>query len=129
MKLNYDCIRDILLFIEKTQKVNSNGYIQPITEDTLIKALSNIYSCEELIYNTQKLYEANFIDLLELKTLGGYSFQIKDITFAGHQYLNNIRNQNIWNQTKEKLKIVGGSASLSIISNLANKIISSKLGI
>lgn len=124
MKLNHDCIRSILLFIEETQTISQKGYPNRISDNVLFEHLSESYAVEELIYNTRKLYEGGYLDLLEIKATSGYSFDIMDITFIGHQYLANIKDESIWNQVKERLKLTSSTVSLSLISSLSSKIAS-----
>ena len=94
MKLNPDCIRDILLELEKLD----------LNESITIPELSNKlteYAKDEVIYNCLKLREANFIIApTKQYVTGSMIVSIMDITYEGHQFLSNIRSNNIWNKTK-----------------------------
>lgn len=54
---------------------------------------------------------------------------ITGITFKGHEYLDNIRDPKVWKETKHTVLKTVASASLSIFSAVASKIVSSKLGL
>lgn len=126
MKLNPDCIRDVLLQIE------SAPYQENIYPNQLYEALSD-YSHDEIDYTILKMDEAGFISADIQKYLdNSVDIVIRDITYNGHQFLANIRSNNIWNNVKEVSKKVG-SNSLSTISQIATgiitEIIKSQLGL
>lgn len=118
MKLDHECIRDLLLKLEeKTKLVNSNGFMEfePIYFDEICSALPD-YSEETIAYTSHKLYESDFIRI----AIAEDDFYIAkiiyyDITFEGHQYLDSIREKSIW----EKIKPVAGSLTLDGIKALA----------
>lgn len=118
MKLNYDCIRAILIEIEE-MPFNST-----LSLETLCKKLPN-FTSDDIQYCCLKLNEANFIDLttvpiMRQSTLGIKS--INDLTFYGHEFLSNIRNDSTWNKTKEIAKNIG-SFSLHTLADIATTIV------
>jgi len=56
------------------------------------------------------------------------SYFIKGITWYGHEFLDSIRDEGVWNHTKKALKPFG-SASFEIVKNVAVAYVSSKLGL
>ena len=50
-------------------------------------------------------------------------FIIKRMTSYGHDYLDNVRDDTIWNETKQKINGVASSVSLEIVKSVAQKII------
>lgn len=90
MKLNHDCIRDILLFVEENVNYNQHADFSAVE-------LKN-YSRDEIIYSADKLLEAGFIDGNKISSLGATlpSIRITSITWTGHQFLDNIRDESIW---------------------------------
>lgn len=117
MKLNLDCIRDILLAVE------SMDYGTVWEFDDLVNNLPS-YSDSELQYHCQKLTEAGFLDTLSVRTFTSPCeiCTIKDLTYNGHQFLANIRSNSNWNKTKEIAKSVG-SESISAIRDIATSVI------
>lgn len=119
MHLNPDCMRDILLFVE------SSPFREKVMIDTLYEKLS--YSHDEIMYACIKMIEADFIS-------GSWGipndettvYFISDIRYAGHQFLNDIRSDNIWHNVKEISKKVG-STSISSFSQIAAGIITAKI--
>ena len=51
---------------------------------------------------------------------------ITELTFSGHNFLENIKNDNNWNKIKQKLNKIG-SYSLDIIKEVAKQAIISNL--
>lgn len=126
MKLNYDCIRDILLTIEEI----------PNRKDELIlenfksyKKLSK-YNEDEIQYNALKLLQEEYVTGLKIpdKNTTIVLF-LTDLTWSGHALLNDIRSETVFNQTKEKIIKSVGSASLTIFQQLASTIVLKTLGL
>lgn len=112
MKLDYDCVRDVLIYLENNLSYNDS---YPATD---IK-LSN-YSMEEILYTVSLLYDANYIEAIPLETFNFKSFYIKSLTMSGHELLDNIRDNNVWKKIKDKISKVTSSASLSILNSVAS---------
>lgn len=97
MKLNLDCIRAILLEVEKCD------YNESIPIEILEKRLPTYYN-QDIRYNCLKLYEAGYISAIcvhvDNSTLP-YIHEIIDITYPGHEFLASIRKEENWEKTKE----------------------------
>ncbi len=103
MKLDLDCIRAILLSIER--------YPQPmdLTFDDFCQRLPD-FSQENILYCCIKLYEANYINLNYIhlpNTAKPVLDTIGDLTFFGHEFLENIKKDTTWNKTKSILFKIG----------------------
>lgn len=126
MKLNYDCIRDILLTIEEI----------PNRKDELILAnfksynkLSK-YNEDEIQYNALKLLQEKYVIGLKISDNDTTTVLfLTDLTWLGHELLNDIRSETVFNQTKEKIIKSVGSASLTIFQQLASTIVLKTLGL
>jgi hypothetical protein len=128
MKLNMDCIRDILIAVESL----NYGDVYTISKlhDNLPK-----YSEETLDYHCRQLTDAGFLDALTINATGGpypNIVDIRDLTFSGHQFLADIRSDTTWNKTKDMAKSVGVE-SLHAIRDIAvgvvTSIVQNKLGL
>lgn len=121
MKLNPDCMRDILLIIENCayQEMPSFSYI--------VKALPQ-YTSDDISYSCEKLYEANFIDAIVKNYIRGQCpiVKIRNITYSGHQFLEDVRDDHNWSKIKE-IALSVGSVSISTLSQIASTVISSAL--
>lgn len=126
MKLSNDLIRDTLLFAESL-KYNQTASNSQIAESDYGKKYSQdeiLYAISRLGDNDAKLIKGS----IQYASNNPFRWFIGSPTYAGHQYLENIRDPKIWKETKEKMALVG-SASLSILSQVAASIIQNKLGI
>lgn len=116
MKLNPDCIRDILITIEdNTGFGKSMSYELNSTYDLLQK-----YTLYEVRYHIDQCELSNLITKVH-KFMDG-SCLIQDLSPSGHQFLADIRSDNNWNKTKSIAKTVGTS-SLTAIKEIATNVI------
>lgn len=113
MKRDFDLIRDILLQIESSNSTN-------LTIDNFI----NLASKNVLAYHIHLIYEAGFIKAYDITCIGNDypMYQIQWLTNSGHDYLDAIRSDDIWKDTKSNLLKIGGSASLDVIKTVASNI-------
>lgn len=115
MKLSNDCVRDLLLFVE--EKV---GLDQPL--NIKFAAIKN-YSLDELIYTAKKLKEAGYINATISECIdGSCDIYIYSLTWNGHKFLDNIRDDGVWKTTKGIVSKFS-SVSLGIIENVATQVI------
>ena len=114
MILNSNCVRDDLLELEKIP------YQKSCTISDLKDSLPD-YSEDELSYSCLKLSEANYIGISTINSINMTAPAIRsidNITFYGHEFLNNIRSDTVWNN----VKAVGtqiGATSISALSQIA----------
>lgn len=130
MRLNPDCVRDVLLTVE------SCSFDERLRFEGLCGHLPK-YSPEELQYTCLKLKEAEYL-VLVVTTKGTVrsSFpgivEIRDITYRGHEFLANIRKESIWNGVKDvagKIGCTSLSALTQIASNIATELIKAHFGL
>lgn len=110
MRLVPDAIRDILLYIEQNQtaQYDCTGIfeVKPMSSKFILDELrtSRHYTREEAEYSLRVLYNENI--LYGKHSIGKnnriINLTIEGITYNGHQFLDSIRNDTIWNKVKEK---------------------------
>ena len=116
MKINNDCIRDLLLYLEENLDYNKEINLNNIN-------LGN-YSQNDLLYTAEKLSEANFLNtVIKWNTTSTHIIVVKSITYNGHEFLDTIRDETVWKETKSILSKVS-SSSISFISNIAIQVLS-----
>ena len=105
MELNKDCVRDVLLSCEELLKIDEDGYMNSLSHEELGQALPN-YKTEDIIYTVVKLKEAGFLDVKVTKAFGNILVDVRiyDITFNGHEFLNDIRDDKNWKKVKDIAK-------------------------
>ncbi|EIQ81470.1 UNVERIFIED_CONTAM: DUF2513 domain-containing protein [Streptococcus canis] len=115
MKLNPDCIRDILFVVEE-----NSTFSDEVPEDTLYQKLIPKYSKEEILYHVRQCEHSGLF--LKINHFFG-GFIIQDLSPYGHQFINNIRQENNWNKTKQIASKVG-SSSLDVLKDISAQVIS-----
>ena len=121
MRLNPDCMRDVLLVAEEHVPLNGS-----LSTGNLLSLLPS-YSKDELTYTCLKLNEGNLLNILKMDSDNGTSVaNISDITYEGHQFLENIRNQSTWETVKQKLSLLG-SSSVPVIMSVASQLMIEKI--
>lgn len=122
MKLNPDCIRDVLLYLEENLKVKDCQKFSEITLSQLQDALSQ-YQPEDVFYSVYNLHEIHFIDgrFSDINDMKMYFCEINNITWNGHQFLNTIRPKTVWEATKQGASKLG-IMSMQALSTIAMKI-------
>lgn len=121
MKLNNDCIRDLLIYLENTLGYHERLYVH----DIKLKD----YSSDELSYTVEKLMEANFLNCFGgIYSTHSIPLTIDSITYQGHQFLDSIRNEDVWSNAKNKVKTVG-SITLPILQDLCVSYLRQKFGL
>jgi hypothetical protein len=113
-----DLVRDILLEIDKTPELDGSRWVPG--ENITIEG----HSREELAYHLNMLVEAGFIR-------GEYTMDaplISKLTWQGHEFLDNVRDPDIWSKTKERAKKLS-AIGLALLGELAKAEIKKKLGL
>ena len=112
MKLNLNCVRDVLLELESF----------PMGWDSVqsFKNTLSKYDTDDVVYSLYKLSEAKYINATTGMTQDGMPHigAIYDITFRGHEFLANIKPKNNWEKLSGALKQIG-SASFEVLSSAA----------
>lgn len=121
MELNKDCVRHLLLYIEK-QELGNHIYNHQLENDF---APEFGYSDDEVEYATRKLKEAGFV-----KANGSFSdgrwieYGIGEMTWEGHQFLDNIRDDKVWKTIKNATSKLT-DVSISLMSKIGWSVIKS----
>jgi hypothetical protein len=115
MKRDLDLIRDILLDVE------SWNDSQPLT---LGRLTYDGKTTQEIGYQIELLDDVGYIDVRIIKDHVGIGYLdafIVRMKMAGHEYLDSVRNPEVWNKTKTTLEKVGGGAALDVVKDIASK--------
>ena len=100
MKRDLDLIRSILLRVEQSEGAENYDRME---ED------------KKVIYQVELLKEAGFIDV---RSHSDGHF-VRRLTWRGHDFLDAVRDDTVWNRTKEKISSTVGSASVEIVKAAA----------
>lgn len=116
MKLNYDCVREVLLYIEENLEYGK------IIDSDDIELKSFEYA--DIQYTIALLSESGYIKAIKIQTLSSLvpTFHISSMTMQGHELLDNIRDNTVWKKIKKKISGFA-SVSLPIINSVGSTII------
>ena len=115
MKLDKDLVREILLQIEAS--TTTTGWVELQLPG---------HSDEEVSYHVELLSEAGFLEAYDLTTLDGYEWRPKRLTYEGHEFLDTVRDPEIWRDTKEAAKKIG-SSSVEVLFEIGKNFVKQKL--
>jgi hypothetical protein len=103
VKRDFDLIRKLLLSIEANQQMDGTREFYPQSPDELgIQG----HTVEEVAYHLRLLIEAGFVD--GAVTIACPMQVIRGLTWDGHEFLDNIKNDNIWEKTKKHFSQLSG---------------------
>lgn len=118
MKLDIECVRDVLIYIEENLEYNST-----LTLSSIYDELAPRYQKNQIDYTCIKLLEGNYMNLITKNVEGKVlPLAVSSLTFDGHQFLEKIRNPKVWNPTKRFAKNLG-SISIQTLSQISSDII------
>lgn len=120
MKLNPDCIRDILIVVEENSSFSNFLFSETFSNSEISKK----YDWETILYHIRQANESGL--LLDTRFFTGGSFAITDLSPKGHQFLADIREEQNWNKTKKIANKVG-STSLAALTSIASSVISAAI--
>jgi hypothetical protein len=116
-----DLIRHLLLTIEQYPELNGTRWFQFTPADLGIADRGT----EEVGYHLTLLVEAGFV----LGQSQGYEIPaIARLTWEGHEFLDNIRDQTIWNATKKRFEGLV-SVGLKVVAAVAEAEVKKRLGL
>lgn len=121
MKRNLDLIRHILLVTESSD----TGYLSANTYVT------DEYSYLKIYYHISLLMDNEFLIVNEVAPVCGLrpEYVVVRLTSKGHDFLESVRDDNIFNKTKNKIASIAGTTTLEIVKDIAINLIKTQLGI
>lgn len=125
MKLNHDCVRHLLLEIESNKKLGEALSEYNFKDNIVFEK----YDFDTVMYTLLKLKEAGYINVKLTWSSGKiHAWIINDITWSGHEFLDNIRDDKTWKYVKDVAK-KSSSISVSLLGKLAFKYLSDEFNL
>ena len=123
MKLDHNCVRDVLLYLESVPYIETNcdGDVEftGVWLDNICEALPK-YSKDLIFYTLFELDNGEYISLSEQGAEGAIiACCVNYITYTGHEFLETIRANPTWEKT---LDIAGkvGNFGLQMLAKIAD---------
>lgn len=122
MKLNKELVREILLAVEASDK----------TPDSWIDLIIEGHSEDVVSYHVMLLHEAGFVVGQDLSSMNSFDWRPKRLTIKGHEFLDTVRDREVWRMTKASVEKAGG-VSLAVMFEIgkayAKQMLKDRLGI
>jgi hypothetical protein len=116
-----DLIRELLLKLETIPGGTGAVYIfAPGDKEVGVEG----YTPEQIQYHLTLLKEIRFIEAPGSQPLIGITFS--RLTWAGHDYIDAVRDPDIWRKTKQSAEAAGGF-TVDILSDLAKGLIRTQI--
>lgn len=119
MKRDMDLVRKILLTIEESEgppdKIRINGY----DDGTVDRHLDLLQKAGLIEADVLRSGQAPYI----------MSVRVDGLTWAGHEFLDDARNDTVWAKAKKSAASVGGSVSLQVFRELLRQAMRGELGL
>ena len=117
MKRNWDLIRKILIKLE--EKADNTSWLQ----DNEIKD----YDSQTVAYHYKLLTNAGLIESIDMSSMNEMSYAAISLTWQGHEFLDKIRNDSVWNKVKATVQAKSLDLSFDVIKTVATTLIGSML--
>lgn len=120
MKRDMDTVRNLLLRIEALPSPDP-GYPTPLfyhfnTRDGLLRVGDE--DPADLYYHMQLLADGGYLDIVLTPVQFAGSINFRGLTWKGHDFLDSVRDEEIWRRTKQGALAAGGF-TFELIAELA----------
>jgi DNA-binding transcriptional ArsR family regulator len=127
MKRDMDLVRKILLESEESESpdIPKNLSVEGYTQEQIKYHL-------KLLRDADLITTVQYVPLFESKPESALNVKVavpSRLTWQGHEFLDAVRNENVWNKTKEIVKEKGGSLTFGVIKDLAIQIARQMVGL
>ena len=118
MQRNWDTIREILLAVENLEP-EKQLHLSDFPEAR----------AHEVSYHVQLIAQSGLIDVTisQSTSLKAKDFFIRNLTWSGHEFLDSIRSDGIWERTKKKFVNEGASMTFELVKSVSVEFIKSAL--
>lgn len=119
MRLNPDCIRDVLIELESIpESVNITYYFE---WDTTHETFPNLqkYPVDTIAYH---IHQCNLYGFLFEAQFPPDGFSYMDITPKAHEFLGNVRQNKNWEKVKS-IAQKAGSVSIDVLTQIASNVV------
>lgn len=121
-KRDPDLIRDILMWVEETVAPDCARQLEADLRYKTSIWFDQGVEFSHWHYQVELLADAEFLTAMINKT----SVTISGITYIGHDYLDSVRDPDVWKATKD-VAVKSGAWSLELLSDIAEGLIKTKI--
>ena len=125
MKLDHECVRSILLTIEEKHQYGKVLRLEEILQSERLYDFDE----DEIKYVLIKLADAEYIEgTPQYGSNELIYFDCNGLTWSGHQFLDTIRDPEVWKKTK-RIASKLTSVSITMLSSIGSQVLAKLLGI
>jgi hypothetical protein len=126
MKRDMDLIRQLLLRIEELPLDAASSPAESVLSLNASREPLCLHgeSPADVHYNMKLLADAGFIDLHPTQFAGG--FNVRGLTWRGHDFLDSVRDDLVWKKTKEGALAAGGF-TFELLTSLAKGLVKKQI--
>jgi len=122
MKRDMDIIRALMLKLEALPADGHRIFGVAATDEELAVAGASV---DQIDYHLRLLRDQGFLDSPGQPSLSG-KYPFRGITWAGHDFVDSIRDDDVWSKTKTQAEKVG-SWTVDILAGIAKAVVKAKL--
>lgn len=104
MKRDMDLLREILVIVEKNTD-----------PENWVKIKVGNFSKKEISYHIKLLFDAGLIDADDVSDSEGIDWEAKSLTWDGHNFLEIVKKDNLWEKVKKLVRESGKEISIALI--------------
>ncbi len=113
MRRDMDLIRELMLKIETLQTAHCSEFrLEPGTEPMTVAG----FTAKEIEYHLRLIVEAGLIT--SRGRFGNGAFRMDRMTWAGHDFVDSVRDPEVWAKTKKGAEAAGGF-TVDLLKDLA----------
>ena len=119
MKRNWDVIRELLSKVEECSLPTDMVQLSSFSPERAV----------EVSYHMELLFEAGLVDGQMSKTIGPgpYDFFAMRLTWNGHEFLDGIQSETVWQKTKKAFATNGITMTFELVKSVATEAASAAL--
>lgn len=127
MIINEECMRTILVKLQKELEVSfydNKCCFLAISVQMLMDDMKDEYKQKDIWYSVYNLVACGFIEGININYMDRNSFDnldITNITYKGHKFIESIKDEGVWNKTKNIVEKVGNH-TLGFIESVAHDV-------
>lgn len=120
MKRDMELVRKLLLAVEAHDSPDKTFDIENTFPD---------YPLEVVMYHVKILDEAGLVDATDASDSRKIYYMPNGLTWNGHEFLDAIRNDTVWNKVKQVIQEKGGAIPFALMQALALSFAKSHFGL
>lgn len=121
MKLNPDCIRQILLAVEEQTGFKKSTFAYDVAKEC-------DFSLEEVLYHINQCELYGFFTGVRHYVNGDNNCRIIDLSPKGHEFIANAHSDSVWNSALKIIKPIKG-VSVAVLTEVISSIVRTKLNL